>query len=266
MSRPIITLTTDFGTDDSYVAQMKGVILGINPAATIVDVTHAVAPQNIAAGATVLEDTVDAFPDGTIHLAVVDPGVGSDRELVAVEMGRWRFVAPDNGLLHAVARRYPPRRIVRLEKSEYLRNPVSRTFHGRDILAPVAAHWSLDVDASLFGGETSSLATIPLPRASRSGRLVTGEVARIDRFGNVVTSIGESLFDGEDRGQLQVECNGWAIVGLSGCYADAEPGAVIALVGSSGRVELAQRDGSAAAMLNAPVGTPVHIRLQSGES
>src|SRR5690349_1490470 len=142
----IITLTTDFGERDSYVAQMKGVILAINSQAQIVDVTHAIGPQDVARGARIIEEIAGVYPAGSIHVAVVDPGVGSERALLAAEAAGQRFLAPDNGLLSPLFRRFGPERVHRLANERYWRRPVSATFHGRDILAPVAAHWSRGAD------------------------------------------------------------------------------------------------------------------------
>jgi len=264
MQTAIIALTTDFGTADSYVAQMKGVILGINPAARLVDVSHGVPPQRIAWGAGLLDDSVDAFPEGTIHLAVVDPGVGGDRPLVAVEMGAWRFVAPDNGLLSRVARRYPPRRVVRLTEPRFWRPAVSRTFHGRDVMAPVAAHWSTGLDAAEFG-TASSAALVALPESSEAapGDALAGVVERIDGFGNLITSIAASRLPAGDRRAIAVSCAGRVLRGVHDHYAQVEPGALIALIGSSGRLEISVRDGSAARVLNAAPNDPVTLTLTS---
>jgi S-adenosyl-L-methionine hydrolase (adenosine-forming) len=261
MSRPIMTLTTDFGTSDSYVAQMKGVILGINPEIHIVDVTHSIAPQQIRQGAVVIDDMVDAFPAGTIHVGVVDPGVGSGRALVAAEIGRWRFLAPDNGLLSLVAARFPPQRIVTLSKSDFWRAGVSSTFHGRDILAPVAAHWSLGAEIVSFGGEHSALVTLERAAATQSGETIVGEVLLIDRFGNVITSIPESMIPESKRNSATIEFAGRIISGVRSHYAAVEPKQLVALIGSSGRLEVAMRDGDAARELGATVGTAVHVRL-----
>ncbi|MGE3314248.1 MAG: S-adenosyl-l-methionine hydroxide adenosyltransferase family protein [Planctomycetaceae bacterium] len=263
MSSGIITLTTDFGLADSYVAQMKGVILGINPAAVIVDVTHQVEVQNIAAGSAILNEMIDAFPPDAIHVAVIDPGVGSDRALVAVETDQGRFVLPDNGLLSAIARRYPPGRIFRLTNRRFWRRTVSNTFHGRDILAPVAAHWSLGTSAAEFGEAQPSLVTLPLPTPTHDGERMTGEILHIDRFGNLVTSIEEAHLGGWSCEQLQVECNGQIVHGLKTHYAEVEPEALVALIGSSGRLEIALRNGNAARELNATVGARVQVRRHS---
>jgi S-adenosylmethionine hydrolase len=179
------------------------------------------------------------FPVGTIHVAVVDPGVGSERALVAVEMGRWRFVAPDNGLLTAVAARYPPQRIIRLTQSRFWREPVSNTFHGRDILAPVAAHLSNGVDILDLGEVQSSLVTIRLPMASREQHQILGEITHIDRFGNLVTSIHASWLANANRERIEIECSSETIRGLQSHYANAETDSLLALIGSSGRLERA---------------------------
>lgn len=260
MSRPIITLTTDFGTSDSYVAQMKGVILGINPAARIVDVTHAVPPQDVLKGATILDEIIDSFPMRTIHVAVIDPGVGSDRKLVAVEMGNHRFVAPDNGLLSIAARRYPPTRIVSLTNVQFWRSTVSSTFHGRDILAPVAAHWSLGVDAAQFGEELCSLVKLNWAELTREEDCIRGEVTGMDQFGNLATSIPKSWIDLAAAGRTTVECSGRTISGLCTHYAEVDSGELIALFGSSDRLEIAIRNGNAARAISASVGTPVIVR------
>src|SRR5258708_6307515 len=175
---PIITLTTDFGSTDSYVAQMKGVILGINSQVQIVDVTHAIPPQNVARGAVVLCEVSRAFPAGTIHIAVIDPGVGSNRALLAVEAAGQRFLAPDNGLLYPMLRSFPVERVHCIETDRFWRKPVSATFQGRDILAPVAAHWSRGIDIAEFGPafDVTNLIELPASEPRRVGRALVGQV------------------------------------------------------------------------------------------
>jgi S-adenosylmethionine hydrolase len=267
MPRPIITLMTDFGIADSYVAQMKGTILGINPDATLVDVTHQVPPQQVARGAFVLDEIVEAFPESTIHLAVVDPGVGGERALLAVEMGRWRFVAPDNGLLTNVARRYAPRRVIRIENRRYFRATVSPTFHGRDIMAPVAAHWSLGVDAAEFGTVISGrLISLPESKAEILDDVIVGEVLWSDSFGNLITSIEESQIPPTGRSDLCIECAGRTLRGLRSNYSEGNPGELLALIGSSGRLEIAVRDGNAARVLGISNGEKARVRVPSEPS
>ncbi len=253
---PIITLTTDFGGSDSYVAQMKGVILTINPKAQIVDVTHSIPPQDVARAARVIESIIPAFPAGTIHVAVVDPGVGSSRRLLAAESAGQRFLAPDNGLLAPVFSSWPPGQIRELQNDRFWRKPVSLTFHGRDILAPVAAHWSLDVDPTEFGPivEPGSLVPLHVSRPHRAGGALIGRVEYADSFGNLITNIAASDLD---EGTAQISIAGRTIDGLCRCYSDQPVGALLALIGSSGRLEIAVNGGSAARLLNVMPGAEV---------
>lgn len=260
MSSPIITLTTDFGLQDSYVAQMKGAILRIQPAAVIVDLTHAIPPQDVRRGAFVLDGGVDPFPPGTIHVAVVDPGVGSARRLVAVEAGEQRFVGPDNGIFGVVAQRLQVARVVELTKSEYWRRSVSRTFHGRDILAPVAAHWSTGLDAAAFGPVSSlPVAVLPWNRPAREQDGCSGEILWADAFGNLVTNIPFDLITDLLEGTPQVTVGGTVLRGIRQCYADVAVGELVALIGSHGRLEIAVNHGSAAERLQAGVGERVCV-------
>src|ERR1700685_2767838 len=201
---PIITITTDFGLSDSYVAQMKGVILGISPQARLVDVTHQVPRQDCAAASAILADVVDAFPPGTIHLVVVDPGVGTKRRAVAVETiaeakpggeaSGPRFVAPDNGVLTDVLQRHRIRRAVRLSETRFWATDVSNTFHGRDIFAPVAAHWSTGVDLAEFGPPLMlPLIQLPVSRPTVHDGEIRGEIVRTDSFGNLITNIDSGV-------------------------------------------------------------------------
>lgn len=260
MAQPIITLTTDFGLVDSYVAQMKGVILGIDRSALIVDVTHEIPPQDIVRGAAILQDCVRAFPAGTIHVCVVDPGVGSARRIVAVEAGGQRFVGPDNGLFSFVTSEHSPQRVVELKNSAYWRQPVSTTFHGRDIMAPVAAHWSLGVDAARFGDVTSqALVELEVPAPYNTAEGITGVVLWADAYGNLVTNIAENLLPIELRDRLVVEIGDVRIQGVRRFYADGLPEKLIALIGSSGRLEIAVNKGSAAERL--PGGEGMEVRV-----
>ncbi|MEX2288451.1 MAG: SAM-dependent chlorinase/fluorinase [Planctomycetaceae bacterium] len=267
MPSPIITLTTDFGTTDSYVAQMKGTILTINPSATLVDITHAIPPQDVARAAMVLDEIVDAFPAGTIHLAVVDPGVGTSRAILAAELGSQRFVAPDNGLLTILVRRLPRGRTVRLTAERFWRRPVSATFHGRDIMAPVAAHWSTGVDiAELGDAYDGGLTEFSVDQPATSARVVIGKVAWIDSFGNLVTNIDASLLPMESRRETLVELGRHQIRGIDRCYADRPDGILIAIVGSSGRLEIAISGGSAASHTKLASGERVRVVLPEGFS
>jgi S-adenosylmethionine hydrolase len=256
----MITLTTDFGTTDSYVAQMKGIILGINPQVEIVDVTHTVPPQDIARGGVIIDEIARVFPAGTIHVAVVDPGVGSQRGIIGVEAAAQRFLAPDNGLLGAVLAQAAPERIHCVTREQFWRVPVSATFHARDIFAPVAAHWSLGVDLAEFGPAIDAAALVRLAAVEprQLGAALVGRVEAVDSFGNLITNINQSQLAAE-RGSLCVLIAGRRIAGVSRCYSDCPPGTLLALIGSSGRLEIAVNSGSAAKLLSAGAGTEVRV-------
>jgi S-adenosylmethionine hydrolase len=256
----IITLTTDFGHGSPYVAAMKGVILSLNPAVTVVDITHDVPAQDVRYAAIVLEDVSDRFPGGTVHVAVVDPGVGTDRACVLARIGRQCYLAPDNGLLTRLARRTPPSKIVRLTEPDYWLHPVSATFHGRDIFAPVAARLSLGLEPDHLGVPMERLFMLDWPEVRRSPGRIEGSVIFVDSLGNLVTDItAEVLAEGVGASELRIFCRSHCVTGLSRTYGDAPQGALIALVGSSGRLELALVGGSAAAATQARCGERVLV-------
>jgi S-adenosylmethionine hydrolase len=192
----IITLTTDFGTGSPYAAAMKGVVLSIHPAATLVDITHAIRPQDIRHGALVLEDVAERFPPQTIHVAVVDPGVGTDRAIVWARIGQQQYLAPDNGLLSRLARRTPPAKIIRLENQEYWLRPVSATFHGRDIMAPAAARLSLGLEPERLGPAQKRLVELAWPEVRIAPDRIDGNVLLADSFGNLITDITAKMLSG----------------------------------------------------------------------
>ncbi len=254
----IVTLTTDFGTRDPYVAEVKGVILGLAPDAHLVDVTHEVEPQQIAEAALALEGVADTFPGGTVHLAVVDPGVGTDRRGLVVEAGQHVFVGPDNGLFTAVLAR-GGWRAFELTAPELRRPLVSRTFHGRDVFAPAAAHLVRGVPPERFGPPVTDPVRLPWPEARGVAGGMAGAVIHVDRFGNLVTSIVTAQVlevAGSAPGTGTVRISGRALP-LVGTYADLAPGSAGALVGSRNRLEVVVRDGNAALVLRAKRGTPV---------
>jgi S-adenosylmethionine hydrolase len=258
MSRPIITLTTDFGQADGYVGTMKGVILGICPEAALVDISHEIRPQAVRQAAYVLSAAATYFPPDTVHLVVVDPGVGGKRRPIAVQAERATYVAPDNGVLSTLLARDPARLAVHLTKRRYRLPRVSVTFHGRDIFAPAAAHLALGTDPRQMG-EPIPLAGLvdlpaPQPEVQPDGSW-QGEVLHIDRFGNLITNIQVPI----SCDQLSVEAGGAQIVGLSRTFADVQSGALVAYVGSSGYLEIAVREGNAAARLNTDVGDRVRV-------
>jgi S-adenosyl-L-methionine hydrolase (adenosine-forming) len=266
-NRPLITLTTDFGLSDSYAAQMKGAILTIAPDAVLIDVTHKIPAQDRGVCAAVLADAVGAFPVGTIHLVVVDPGVGTARRAVAVEargpadVGELRFVAPDNGVLTRVLQGRSIVRAVELTESKFWRENVSQTFHGRDVFGPVAAHWSLGVDLAEFGPHLESpLIKLSLPEVIRQGHSLCGEVLRTDAFGNLITNIAAAQLPEADWPRLTVEIGTQRIEGISRAYQDRPVGELVAVIGSSGLLEIAVCCGHAGEILAAWSGDKVVVR------
>ncbi len=260
MSQSIITLTTDFGTGSPYVAQMKGVILSINPAAVLVDITHTIGPQDIRQGAIALEDVTRQFPDGSIHLCVIDPGVGTERRIVCAEIGGSYYIAPDNGLLGRLATRDPAARSVALTNRDYHLAEVSSTFHGRDIMAPVAAHLSLGTGLDDLGEPVDELVSLNWPEITFDGNQIRGSITAEDAFGNLVTDIeARHLARMGDLDSVAVRCGGQTISGVVSTYARRPAGSLIALFGSGGKLEIAVVNGSAAAQLNAEVGDAVSV-------
>lgn len=260
-ARAPITLTTDFGSDSPYVAAMKGVILSLDPAARLVDLTHAVPPQDVRAGALVLADVCRWFPPDTIHVAVVDPGVGTARALIYARIGAQQFLAPDNGLVSRLALRERPSTIIALTNRAYWLPQVSATFHGRDILAPVAAHLSLGVAPERLGQPLSSLVTLHWEEPRVTAGKIEGQVQAIDSFGNLITDITAQMLAGVPSGaETVVACDDHETLGLYRTYADQPAMTFIALVGSSGHLELAIVGESAAAMLGVRIGAPVTVR------
>jgi S-adenosylmethionine hydrolase len=252
----IITLTTDFGVEDTFVGVMKGVILGIFPGARIVDLTHRIPPQDVRAAAWALKDSVFHFPEGTVHLAVVDPGVGSERRGMALSSGGHLFVGPDNGVLSAF---YPAESMVELNRPEFFLPKISRTFHGRDVFAPVAAKLASGVELADVGDRIHDPVVIELPEPRAESGRVIGEVVSIDRFGNLVTNVPESMIPAGAR--VKVEVRGAQVTGLASCYSEPGAGNLIALIGSAGRLEIAIPNGSAAEELSAVVGDEVAVGI-----
>lgn len=271
MIRPCISLLTDFGLQDSYVGQMKGVIASINPAAIVIDVTHGIPPQQILQAAVTLSDAIDSFPPRTIHLVVVDPGVGSQRRAIAAEIGDHRFVCPDNGLLSVLLQRIPLQRAVCLDQPRWWRPAVSGTFHGRDLFAPVAAAWSLGHDLSEFGSPiVQPLQELTLPecridRLDDASTVIEGQVVMVDHYGNLITNIPRGAIPA-DASQVTVQITIRQVSGFVHCYADRRSGECVALFGSSGRLELAIVNGSAANELQAGVGAVVVVRCTSHQA
>jgi len=255
----LITLTTDFGLADSYVGAMKGVILGIDPTATIVDISHDITPQDVREAAYVVYTAYLYFPPDTIHVVVVDPGVGSRRRAIALQAAQASFVAPDNGVLSYVLAREGMGKAVSLTNSSYHRPTVSHTFHGRDIFAPVAAHLARGVPLTELGDPLSKVATfsLPQPQVLPDGKVV-GHVLHIDRFGNLILDVREGdCILGEG---LVLEVAGRHIQGLGRTFSDVPAGEMVAYIGSSGHLEIALRGGSAAQSLDMKRGDRILLR------
>jgi S-adenosylmethionine hydrolase len=256
----LITLTTDFGPSSPYVAAMKGVILSINPQAQIVDLTHAVPPQDVRQGAIALAETAPLFPRWTLHVAVVDPGVGTQRRIAYARIGEHQYIAPDNGLLSLLACRAAPSMIRTLSQSQYWRESVSATFHGRDIMAPAAAHLSLGLNPELLGPPQIELIHLEWPEARAVPGRIEGCISAVDSFGNLITNItAEQLAEVPTGDQVRIECGDHETFGIFRAYAEQPEMTLIALIGSSGKLELAIVGDSAAVMLGEKVGAPVHV-------
>jgi S-adenosylmethionine hydrolase len=277
VSNRVIAFTTDFGSADAYVAAMKGVALGIVPDLTFVDITHEVPPQDIAHGAFVLGNAYQYFPFDTIHVAVVDPGVGTRRKAVLLVTPTGSFVAPDNGMLSYVLKDYmtfdqiqfestefahpvvipvpPDCQAYELTNPEYWRHTVSSTFHGRDIFAPVAVYLASGAHQESVGESIHELTLLNLFTLRRSDDRVEGQVIYIDRFGNLVSNIQK---DWLPDGEIMIDLEGGAISGLSRTFSDAD--SLLALIGSHGYLEVAENGGSAASRLGVEVGATITIR------
>ena len=273
----IITLTTDFGLSDAYVAAMKGVILGINPEATLVDICHTIKPQNTSQAAFVLSTVYQSFPQKTIHLVVVDPGVGTERRPIILRTPLADFVAPDNGVLSYIIQESSTQlatdndynslqqrelerilEAVEITRSQFWQTPVSPTFHGRDIFAPVAALLSLGFPPINFGEAITSLTMLPLSQPYRrpDGSLV-GHVLHIDNFGNLITSIKSSDLS-PAKEPITIEIGDQVISELSRTYAEGK--GLLALIGGSGYLEISLRGGSASAFLDAEIGSEIKLK------
>src|SRR6478672_6237119 len=229
--RPVIALLSDFGTRDHYAGTMKGVMIGICPDVTFVDITHEITPHDVVEGALQLAASCRYFPDGTIFLAIVDPGVGSPRRGIAAEAGDFRFVAPDNGVLTAVFQEAAPKRVVELTERRYARPTVSRTFEGRYRFAPAAAWLARGVHLTAFGRAITDYQMLDLAPPEFNGTVLRGRVVRVDHFGNVVTNLDrrscEKLTDG--AGAVQLTVGAHTIARIVSTYADLAPGVVFAL-------------------------------------
>jgi S-adenosylmethionine hydrolase len=262
MPRPLITLTTDFGAADHFVAAMKGVILGLRPAAEIIDVTHAIEPYNVHEGGFVLAQAYSCFPKKTIHIAIVDPGVGSARRPLLVEAGGHFFLGPDNGVFSMVYAREPKHRVRHITQERFFRKDVSRTFHGRDIFAPCAAHLARPTPPARFGKPIQDYTRLALAEPQRTARRVwTGAVLKVDHFGNLITNLHIDQFPDLPTRPFELRVGLERLRRLALTYAETSIGEVFVIVGSSGYFEVAANQGSAARILGCGAGAPVELEV-----
>jgi S-adenosylmethionine hydrolase len=255
MARPIVAFLTDFGTRDHYAGTLKGVVLGVCPEATLVDVGHDIPAHDVTTGALELGACYRYFPHGTIFLVIVDPGVGSTRRGIAADTGDYKFVAPDNGVLTVVFRDTPPKKVVELTERKYARPTVSRTFEGRDRFAPAAGWLAKGITLTWLGKGVTDFQVLDLPQPLADGRQISGEVVRVDRFGNLITNIDRRRFEQlAHGGAIAVRAGAHDIGRVVATYAEAPPGEPCALFGSTDHLEIALNAGDAAA----------HLRLSRG--
>jgi hypothetical protein len=258
---PILTLTTDFGIKDGFVGTLKGVIWSICPSARIADISHEITPQNVLEGAFALWRAYPFFPAGTVHLAVVDPGVGTSRRPVAMRLGEHTFVGPDNGLFTPMIEDSEKKgwqvEIVHLTNQKYFLPEISRTFHGRDIFAPVAAHLANGIPLKDLGPAIIDPIRLQMPKPEKVADGWRAHITVIDIFGNLTTDLPAAVLDGLDSVTFHI--HGWEVRGLATSYGDGQPGKLVALVDSENYVEIAIVNGSAAKTLGAQVGEIVEI-------
>jgi hypothetical protein len=274
---PIVALLTDFGLQDNYVGVMKAVMSRIMPAVRFIDITHQIQPQNVRQAALALLNSYRYFAPNTVFLVVVDPGVGGSRKCIAAEAGGYRFVAPDNGVLSFVLEELGSASIIELQNPAYRLSDVSNTFHGRDVFAPAAAHLAAGVPLEELGPRVERIAQQMKPQLRIDGGQVSGQVTHIDRFGNVITSIGQLSWSEQglllqprfNRGlavtmipaaQVRVTVKDTTLSGIRRSYSEVSKGQLLALVDSSGFLEIACNQGSAAALLGVNGGESVVVK------
>ena len=261
MARPIVALLSDFGGRDHYAGTLKGVVLGICPDVTLVDISHDIPPHDVQIATFELAAAYRYFPSGSIFLVVIDPGVGSARRGLAADIGDYRFVAPDNGVLTAVFRDAAPKHVVELTERRYARPTVSRTFEGRDRFAPAAAWLARGIQLSALGRPVSDYQTIDIPVPDVQAESVTGVVIRVDRFGNLVTNIDRKSFERVAQSRsIYIQAGTHRVGRLVATYADIADGEVCALFGSTDHLEIAANQASAVGHLGLDRGARVVVR------
>jgi S-adenosyl-L-methionine hydrolase (adenosine-forming) len=263
--KPIITLTTDFGLNDHFVGAMKGVILSIEPEAEIVDICHAVQAFDVLDGALAISQAYTYFPSGTVHMVIVDPGVGTARRPIVVTSERHHFVAPDNGVLSLIYQREERLAVRHVTGEHYFLQPVSQTFHARDIFSPVAAYLAKGVDPEKFGEEVTDFVRFSAPKPKAvNGHTLRGVVLKVDRFGNLITNITPQdapMLFGENPAAFKIVAGTREITEIKQAYSGGAPGEVFGILGSMGFLEIAANRGSAAQLLGVGKGTEINIVL-----
>jgi len=263
--RPIITLTTDFGLNDHFVGAMKGVILEIVPEAAIVDISHAVQAFDVLDGAIAISQAYSYFPNGTVHVVVVDPGVGTTRRPIMASSDGYHFVAPDNGVLSMVYAKEERIHVRHVTSDHYFRQPVSNTFHGRDVFAPVAAYLAKQVDSHKFGDEIEDFVRFAAPRPKPAGdNRIRAVVLKVDRFGNLITNVTPqdvpALFSGKPD-LFKIVVGSKEVTEIQTSYAEGAPGQVFGILGSMGYLEIAANRAPASQITGANKGSEVTIVL-----
>ncbi|HHT9120679.1 MAG TPA: SAM hydrolase/SAM-dependent halogenase family protein [Candidatus Hypogeohydataceae bacterium YC41] len=263
----VIALLTDFGLEDPYVGQMKAVIVGINPQVQVIDISHYIPPQDIQEGAFVLYSAYRYFPEGTVFVAVVDPGVGTRRRIICVRTNQHTFLAPDNGLLSFITAREKVHLAVEVTNSRYFLPQVSSTFHGRDIFAPVAAHLSKGLNPTKLGGQIDDLHTFPTPgQIIKEKGLLEAEIIHIDRFGNLITTVEHTWAEVLYSRLISISIKDREITRISRIYQEGQAGELLALFGSSGHLEISVNMGNAREVLGCTRGDKVIVQYQAPET
>jgi hypothetical protein len=255
-----ISMLTDFGLQDEFVGVMKGVIWGIAPDVNIADITHAVPPQNVLHGALVLGRAYRYFPAGSIHLAVVDPGVGTARRGIALRVGEHTFVGPDNGLFTVPLSSGEPVEAVSLDNPAYRLSAVSRSFHGRDLFAPAAAYLASGVPLQALGEPVTDPVILEIPKPLRIANIWKAQVLLVDAFGNLITNLTEADLQGQTVAEIR--CQGQVMHGVEVTFGSRQPGELMAMFDSTGSLSLCVVNGSAAQRLSAGPGTPLEVRVE----
>jgi S-adenosylmethionine hydrolase len=264
---PIVTLTTDFGLTDNFVGTVKGVILNLCPDAELIDISHAVDAFDILDGALTIASAYSYFPAGTVHLVVVDPGVGTARRPIIATANQHRFVAPDNGVLSLIYDREERVHVHHVTADHYFLQPISQTFHARDVFAPVAASLAKGVEADKLGSEIQDFVRLPLPQPhAMAQNAIRGQVLKVDRFGNLITNLTPQLLPALLQPvppAFKITIAGREISALCSAYGQGAPGHLFAILGSMGYFEIAANQASAAQMLGAGKGAEINLEILS---